>query len=100
MYQLVFDETIVFQAVEIYDNLESFQAGLGDRFYQVLDQTYDLIEQHPTHWQWAHKGKGFRRKFFRLSNRLEFVVVYRVIHFDIQILAIRNSRQDNEQWFD
>ncbi len=81
---------------EAYDYYQSQQQGLGDVFFEELEQTLERIELLPNAWK--PLGKHTRRC---KMNAFPYAVIYQLRnHDEILIVAIAHSRKKLHYWQD
>ena len=78
------------RAKEFY---EERQAGLGLRFLDRLNEALERIQLMPE--SYGIVAKGVRVKLLR---KFPYVVYYRVLPTEIQVLAVLHGRRDDAEW--
>ena len=75
-------------AASISDELEEITPGLGDRFFDALDDLYDYIERFPFAFQ--KRYKDYRHGYLR---GFPYRVVYLVEGEAIYVYQVRHTRR-------
>lgn len=93
-YTLVVQPEAEADAASICDELEEITPGLGDRFFDALDDLYDHIEQFPLGFQKGYKD--YRHGYLR---RFPYRVVYLVEGEAIYVYQVRHMRRNVDPEF-
>lgn len=93
MRSIRFSELALDHTLEIYENLEGFKPGLGDRFYERLRVVYDQIKNNAASFQALDDNGSKRRAFLKLTSRLHYRVIYEIMPDYVEIQAIRSTWQ-------
>ncbi len=78
-------------SLEIYDNLEVFKEGLGDRIYDRLREAYDQIRSNEESFQSLDEEHNKRRAFLKLTKKLHYRIIYEIVPSYIEIQAIKRT---------
>ncbi|MEO0470415.1 MAG: type II toxin-antitoxin system RelE/ParE family toxin [Bacteroidota bacterium] len=89
-----FSEQALEDTLTIYDQLEAFRNGLGERFYDAIRVDYERIRQNPFLYQRLGEAASKRRAILKLTNRLHYRIIFEVIGEMIEIQAIRSTYQN------
>jgi plasmid stabilization system protein ParE len=93
-YTLVVQPEAEDDAASIFDDLEERNPGLGDRFFDALDDLYIYIEQFPFGFQ--KRYKDYRHGYLR---HFPYRVVYLVEGKAIYVYQVRHSRRNVDPEF-
>ena len=69
---------------------EDKQKGLGERFLDVLEQTYQSLINHPEHYGYISEDTQKILRDVKL-DKFPFVVVYEIIEKEVVIYAVHNT---------
>ena len=82
-------------ADQAYDWYNEARSGLGDEFAQELEQALDVLLHQPGMGskRYAYLLDGNALRFWSL-NRFPFLVFYRLLNDELQVLRILHERRD------
>lgn len=81
------DETVV-----AYQYYEEQQAGLGERFLDALNDTYQSLEQHPAYYGYIAEDPQQVFRDVRVK-KFPYVVVYEIREETVIVYAVFHTRR-------
>lgn len=90
-YNLIVTEFAKEESIEAFLWYESRKEGLGEEFFEELDELYDYIEENPNLFPVKRKGIYYEA----VVKRFPFVVVYAVDEPIIRVLSVFKTPQDS-----
>lgn len=61
---------------EEYNRLESFKEGLGERFFDKVEATFNRIKSNP--FEFELKTAIYRKGLVNISKRLQYAIYFRI----------------------
>lgn len=94
MYRLIIKPRAVQVAKEAFDWYEEQQLGLGELFFQELNNCYDRAESWPN--SYAKIKRNYRQAILKT---FPYVIVFEVIKTDVIVYAVfHTSRKPNNKF--
>ena len=93
-YDLLFHPDLEEEVGEHYEYYENQVAGLGDRFFEELKNSYPLILEAPKVWP---KRKGFH---MYILPKFPFSIFYDVEYKYVVVYAVAHSSKEPFYWLD
>ena len=90
---LRFHPGVAVDVMDIRDYYESEQTGLGERFVNSLDRTYDTIIERP-----AQFGRIWQNWRAALVKKFPYVAVFRIDRKSVYILSVHHVRRHDRVW--
>jgi plasmid stabilization system protein ParE len=78
---------------EARDWYESQRSGLGSEFLDAVELRFDHIREFP-----ESCAAGYRKVRPAVMRRFPYVIYYRILETDVEVLAVLHGRRDPRVW--
>ena len=82
--------------INAYSYYEEKEAGLGERFLNALNETYQFIAKHPSHYGYIAEDPSKIFRDVRVKN-FPYLVVYEIINDKVIVYAVFHARRDPDK---
>ncbi len=85
-YSIEIKAEVISDLLLAYDYYEEAKIGLGETLLEVIENSFDIIQKHPFHYQ--VKRTPYREA---IVSKFPFVIIYEIIDSKVIIYAVFNT---------
>lgn len=89
-YSLVVKEAAINEARDAYFFYEEQQDGLGDRFYNALNQRLEQLTENPKYYSYVSADREKTMRDVKLYG-FPYVVIYDIEGFEVVVYSIKST---------